>query len=123
MKTATAIAAFAAVIALPSLAQPTVPNAVFLDHPGVLDGIERENPDHYRRITGIIEASGEACRRDEVGEQLRVKYEAVKATCGALLKTSHPAKFTLAFQLDDTHYLVTATQRPAEKLVKVPPPR
>ena len=120
MKTATAIAALAALVALPSPAQSTVPNVVFLDRPGVLAQIERENPDHFRRITGIIEASAQACRRDEVGEQLRVRYEAVKTSCGALIKTSYPAKFTLAFQLDDTRYLVTATQPQDEKLVAVP---
>ena len=124
MKTATAIAALAAVVALPSLAQsyflPKAPNVVFLDRPGVLESIERENPDHFRRITGIIEASIEACRRDEVGTQLRVKYEMVQTSCGALIKTSYPAKFMLGFTLDETRYIVTATVPQDEKLVAVP---
>jgi hypothetical protein len=123
MKPAHAIAAFAAAFALPAAAQSTVPNVVFLDRPGVLAQIERENPDHFRRITGIIEASAQACRRDEIGEQLRVKYEAVKTSCGALIKTSYPAKFTLGFELDQTRYVVTATQPQDEKLVAVPAKR
>ena len=115
----TAAFALALLAALPAAATPPVA-LVFLDRPGELARIERENPDHFRRITGIIEASAQACRRDETGQQVRVKYEAVKTSCGSLIKTSYPAKFTLSFQLDQTRYLVTATQPPDEKLVAVP---
>jgi hypothetical protein len=47
----------------------------------------------------------------------------VKTSCGALIKTSYPAKFTLGFELDQTRYVVTATQPQDEKLVAVPAKR
>jgi hypothetical protein len=91
---------------------------VNLDTPGAFDALKRDNPDHYRRATGIIQvAESEVCQPKRFAEIVRVQFAADKAGCAALIKTSYPAKFDLGFTLDSIRYSYTATLEPAEKLL------
>jgi hypothetical protein len=82
---------------------------VNLDEPGALDAVKRDNPDHHRRVTGILAAASEMqCRPDKVG-RLSVEYDAREAHCGVLVMTSYPAKRKLSFVLDTTAYRATVT--------------
>lgn len=97
---------------------PLAALAVNLDAPGAFEALKRDNPDHYRRATGIIQvAESMFCGGKKFGEIVRVEYAAEKTGCGALIKTSYPAKFDLGFTLDSIRYSYTATLKPAEKLL------
>ena len=99
-------------------ATATPAKIVNLDRPGVLQALQRENPDHFRRVTGILAASQETpCQMDEFEKVTRVRFDARGARCGMIVKTSYPAKLQLSFALDDVRYLGMVTMSMTERLV------
>jgi hypothetical protein len=99
----------------PAWAQASV---IRLDSPGALEAIEAGNPDHHRRIVGILEAAQEMpCDRRGL-ERAAVSYHARDARCSLGLLTSYPAKRRLSFVLDDTAYVATVTVRADARLMK-----
>ena len=82
-----------------------------VDQPGVLDSIRTERPDHYRRITGILEAAERMpCHTPHFG-RAAIEYQARQAHCGLMLLTSYPARRRLSFRLDDVPYVALVTMR------------
>ena len=78
---------------------------VDLDQPGALDTLKASNPDHYRRAVGIIDASYEMpCEVPAFDRFIRTRFDATRAACGALVKTSLPPQRLLSFRLDGTTY-------------------
>lgn len=83
---------------------------VYLDRPGALDAVERANPEHYRRITEILNLATEMpCHEEKFSRELAVKYEATSGGCGLVLMTSYPPKRQLSFTLGETIYMVNVT--------------
>lgn len=100
-----------------SVITPAAASPVYLYRPGVLESIEREHPERFRRITEILKAAEELyCHREEL-QRIAVKYDASEAECGAMLKTSLPPKRHLSFILDGASYFAVVTLRGREKLV------
>ena len=76
-----------------------------LDSAGAMEILQRENPDHYRRIEQILKlATRMPCRTGMFSRTLRVRVEARDTECGLLLMTSYPSKRRLTFTLGDTGY-------------------
>ena len=104
--------AVVAVIALAGLASSNrvvaSGNVVELDAPGTLAAIERENPEHSRRIHAILTAASKMpCQDSEFGRVIRTAFDARDGLCTLQLLTSLPAKRVLQFTLDQTHYRAT----------------
>jgi hypothetical protein len=103
------------IAALPALAVTTTPviqaRTVYLDQPGALDAIERENPAEYRRITEIIAlAETMPCESDALLRMLKARYDA-RGSCGLQIFTSYPAKRRFSFALGNTFYEAIVTMR------------
>src|SRR5690348_15820291 len=78
---------------------------VELDAPGALESIERDNPEHSRRIHAILAtASKMPCQNDEFTRVIRTAFDARDGHCTLALMTSLPAKRVLRFTLDETSY-------------------
>jgi hypothetical protein len=91
---------------------------VDLDKPGALEAVQRDQPEHYRRITEILTVANEVpCQTEQFGRVIEAKYEARDGHCGLLLKTSYPAKRELSFTLETTRYSTVVTMRDTSKLV------
>lgn len=113
-----AAAVLLAFLAPHASATGTPAKIVNLDRPGALQALERDNPDHYRRVTGILAVSQQTpCQMDEFEKVTRVRFDARAARCGMLVKTSYPAKLQLSFALDDTRYVGQVTMAMTERLV------
>jgi hypothetical protein len=85
--------------------------SVDLGAPGVLEAIEKANPEHYRKITEIIRVSEEVSCETLPG-MLKVQFGVSRTRCaGALILTSYPAKRHLAFTLDDIDYTTNVVLR------------
>ena len=79
--------------------------SIDLDRAGAMETLERENPDHYRRIEHILDlATRMPCHTATFNRTLRVRFEARDAGCGLLLMTSYPSKRHLTFTLGDSSY-------------------
>jgi hypothetical protein len=91
-------------------AAPSDNRVVNLDRPGVLDTVQRDNPEHYRKITEILRiAQAEPC--ETLPQVLKVRFNALGTDCRAYqLLTSDPPKRHLAFTLDGTNYVTNAVQ-------------
>jgi hypothetical protein len=88
---------------------------VDLDRPGVLDSVQRDNPQLHLKITQIRNlATRMPCLGDEFKLTLAVKFEVKDAACGLLLKTSYPAKRTFSFTLGETRYVTVVDMDESE---------
>ena len=93
---------------------------VFLDAPGALEALERENPAHFAKVQRILE---EAPRlpSPKVQGWIRSEFNARDVTAPLLIRTSLPAQADISFVLDDTRYHARirldapARARPAQK--------
>lgn len=107
------IALCVAVLPAAAVTEPRVIQAktVYLDEPGALDTIRRENPAEYRRITEIISlAETMPCQSEAFPRLLKARYDA-QGSCGLQLFTSYPAKRRFSFTLNATFYEALVTMR------------
>ncbi|MGZ5038576.1 MAG: hypothetical protein ACXWG1_00225 [Usitatibacter sp.] len=88
-----------------------IKRTIDLDRPGALDAVAQANPEHHRKLVGIIEAASDVdCR--EMPKMLAVKYGALgSCTAPHMLLTSLPPKRHLSFTIDDTEYVVNVALR------------
>jgi hypothetical protein len=83
-------------------------SGVDLDQPGALESLKASNPDRYRQVAGVINASYDmSCGVPEFDRFIKAKFEAKVAFCGALVKTSYPPQRMLHFLIGDTMYWKT----------------
>ena len=93
-------------VAAIGLAAPA--QTIDLDHPGALEALKASNPETYRRVAGVIDASyAMSCHVPEFRSFIRTKYEAAAHLCGPIVKTSYPPQRRLMFQIGDTRYSKT----------------
>src|SRR5687767_2257448 len=105
----------AALTATSLSAAPTKARIVNLNAPGVLQALERDNPDHYRRVSGVLTLAREsACQADDFPRIVQAQFSVDRAQCRALIKTSDPAKLDLSFVIEDTMYRSQITMTRAE---------
>jgi hypothetical protein len=91
---------------------------VDLDRPGAMDRVQREHPEHYRRITEILAVASEVpCHTEQFGRAIEAKYDVRDGGCGLLLMTSYPSKRLLSFTLGTTRYSTVVTMRERSELV------
>jgi len=101
-----AAAVFAVFVAAPAAA---IDRIIELDVPGAMARIERQNPEHSRRIHGILAAAARMpCESEEFARIIRTAFDARDGRCALVLMTSLPAKRVLRFTLDHTHYRAVA---------------
>ena len=112
----------AALFVVASVARAQALRNVDLDAPGVLEALRTENPDHFRRISAVYEASRRmSCYSREFRELVQEKFGAANAVCGSLtMNSGYPAKGALSFELGNARYSISVTIVPDEKLQ---PPR
>jgi hypothetical protein len=80
--------------------------SINLDRPGAMRMLERDNPEHYQKVTKIRAlASQMPCFTKEFGLTLAARYDARDAGCAVLLMTSYPSKRRLTFKLEAVTYL------------------
>ena len=86
------------------------PPAVNLDRPGVLEAIERDDPERYQRILQVLElAQSATC--DHMPQVMKVDLAVTSYSCNsAMFLTSLPAKRHLNFTLDGTAYVSNVVQ-------------
>lgn len=95
-----------------------LPGFIDLDKPGVLEAIKRDNPDHFRRISGVLQAASDTpCQSAQFRDFIRTKFDATKPECGVLIKTSYPGQYAVSFQLQTTLYSATVALSPSEKMI------
>ena len=82
---------------------PAFAGTVDLDAPGALEALAATNPDHYAKVTTILDG---VRRQPEatVERWLRVGFDATNVSFAPIVLTSHPAKRRLSFALDVTRY-------------------
>ena len=84
---------------------------VYLDQPGALDTIRRENPLEYRQIREILSlAESMPCQSDAFPRLLKARFDA-QGNCGLQLYTSFPAKRRFSFTLNATFYEAIVTMK------------
>jgi hypothetical protein len=90
-----------------------------LDRPGVMESVERENPELHAKILQIRYLAARApCFSEKFKLTLIAKFDARDAACGMLLQTSYPSKRTLRFTLGETKYVtVVEMDESANRLV------
>ena len=99
-------------------AEPPAKHRVDLDKPGALEALERENPEHFRRVSGILTLATEMpCHIDIFAKVIRARFDAEEAKCGVPLQTSDPAKRRLSFVLGETNYVSIVKMKQTERLV------
>jgi len=77
---------------------------VNLDSPGALAAIEKESPDHYRKIVEILRVS-ETVSCETLPKVLHVQYGVADTQCNAYtILTSLPPKRGLFFTIDRIGY-------------------
>jgi hypothetical protein len=81
---------------------------VDLDKPGALGRLQRDNPEHYRAVRGIV-ANVVKQPEASVPEWMRVTYKADDVLYPPILLTSNPPKRDLRFRLDDVTYRTLVT--------------
>lgn len=100
----------------PIVVSPT--SRVDLDRPGAMEAVQRDQPEHYRRITEILSVASEVpCQTEQFGRVVEAKYDVRDGHCGLLLKTSYPAKRVLSFTLGTTRYSTVVTMQETSRLV------
>src|SRR6185295_16096271 len=81
-----------------------------LDRPGAMEAVQRDQPEHYRRIAQILSVASEVpCQTEQFGRAVEAKYEARDGHCGFLLQTSFPSRRVLSFTLATTRYSTVVT--------------
>ena len=103
-----------AAIALLTLLATATPGAqagatfVDLDKPGAMDRLERDNPEHYRAVRGILK---DVLKQpaESVPQWLRVTYKAEDVAYPPILLTSNPPKRDQRFRLDGVTYRTLLT--------------
>ena len=109
----TALLAFAISGPVVSIGPP-----VRLDEPGALDAIRQSNPEHYRKISAILETAKEyPCQSERFGRVIEAAFDARDGHCSLALKTSYPAQRNLAFTLGKTRYVAVVRMKDHPKLV------
>jgi hypothetical protein len=99
-------------------AGPAAKHRVDLDKPGAIEALKRENPEHFRRVSGILTLATEMpCHTDNFANVIRARFDAEEAKCGVLLQTSDPAKRRLSFVLGETNYVSVVKMKQTERLV------
>lgn len=84
---------------------------VNLDSPGALEAIEKESPEHYRKIVEILRVS-ETISCETLPKVLHVQYGVSDTQCNAhAILTSLPPKRHLYFILDRTGYRTNVVLR------------
>ncbi len=86
-------------------------SSVNLTAPGVLAGIQKTNPEHYRVLTAILEGV-QTLPDEQVPQWVQTNFEGKDVNYSRFLLLSDPPKRRLSFELDKTHYeaLVTLTK-------------
>ena len=111
-----AVLSITSALAAPIVVSPTA--YVDLDRPGAMEAVQRDQPEHFRRIARILSVASEVpCHTEPFGRAVEAKYDARDGHCGLLLKTSYPSKRVLSFTLGTTRYSTIVTMREASKLV------
>ncbi|SRR5258708_6132778 len=91
---------------------------VDLDRPGAMDALEQANPEHFRRVSGVIDLASEMpCFTPQFAKLSWAKFDAESAGCGVMLLTSYPAKRQLSFTIEDTTYNSIVTIKNKERFV------
>src|SRR5258707_9785374 len=91
---------------------------VDLDRPGAMDALEQANPEHFRRVSGVIDLASEMpCFTPQFAKLSWAKFDAESAGCGVMLLTSYPAKRQLSFAIEETLYRSTVSIKSTERLV------
>ena len=117
MRTTLCAATFALATTGAALAADTTP-AVNLDDKAALAAIERARPEHFRRITAILDLAGSLpCENERFARAMEAAFDARDGHCQLLLRTSFPAKRTLSFTLDETSYIATVRVKDDSKLI------
>ena len=80
--------------------------AVDLDEPGAIDSLARRNPAHFAKIERIV-ADVQRQPPQTVPRWMRAEFGAEQVSFPPLLRTSDPARRSLAFSLDGTRYEMT----------------
>ena len=90
-------------------------SSVNLNAPGVLAGIQKTNPEHYRVLTAILEGV-QNLPDEKVPHWVQTNFEVQDVDYSLFLLTSAPPKRQLSFTLEKTHYeaIVTLTKVRAE---------
>ena len=106
----------ALLLSTPALAQ----KQVFLDRPGALEALARDNPAHFVKVQRILQ---EAPRLPvaSVEEWIRVQFDARQVSTPFLLMTSFPAQTDISFVLDDTRYHARIRVDAAPRQIPVEP--
>jgi hypothetical protein len=83
---------------------------VYLDQPGALDELARDNPRHYSLVTQII-SEVQTQPESEVARWLRARFDSYDVGYGPLLLVTYPPKrrLSFSFKIDDTRYRSTIT--------------
>ena len=89
-----------------------------LNAPGSINAVKRSNPDHYKKIRGIL-IDIQWMSAVSIPAYIEANYGAQDVVYDGLWKTSYPAKggLFLSFSLDETPYVVEVT---AEDFEAVP---
>ena len=117
MRTTFVAATLALAVTGAALAAGVTP-AVDLDDKAVLAAIEHSRPEHYRRITAILDTAGSLpCENGRFTRAMEVAFDARDGHCQLILRTSYPAKRTLSFKLDQTTYMATVRVKDDSKLI------
>ena len=106
-----------AVASLPAAGASPAP--VYLDKPGALESLERENPEHFRRITDILRTAAEMPCHGEAFGRTVAAFDARDAACSLLLMTSLPAKRRLSFVIDQTRYITIVRMKTDGTIIPV----
>ena len=90
-----------------NLATPAA-KTVFLYGEASLDELRASNPRHYEIARAILADAPELCRPDPTGQFMSTSAGPTVCLRGFFL-TSYPAKWQLAFRLDDVQYVALVT--------------
>jgi len=75
-------------LALATVAHAEVPKIANLDAPGTLETLKRDNPDHFRRVVGVVEAAAKiSFRSARFGELMRASFEVKNLLRWATIQT------------------------------------
>jgi len=92
-----------------SYAAPKPERIVNLDRPGSMEAIEKENPEHYRKILEVIKtAEAQPC---ETLPKILKTLDVMDTKCRPYaILTSHPPKIHLTFTIGNVGYVTNAVQ-------------
>src|SRR4030095_16685763 len=81
---------------------------VDLNAPSALDALERDRPEHYRKVREIM-AEVQKQPDSEVPQWMRTRFDARDVNYGPLLLVTDPPKRRLSFTIDEVRYQSTVT--------------